>query len=219
MDSGPAHRFAPFGWLETVGGGSHEVRAEIGRLACSTEALWRAQFPLHQGYHVESESSDDAIDLGAARGDFRALVAIRTDWDERTAVRMFGGAACASVAAAEKRAARFAPRALAVGVVLGLGVFLTSCWLVVGEQEPVFPLSGMLMVVLLVFSLFAGGSLGARLGERMAARHVARARRAAASDQSLQDDLERFAGLARVLTQKRAAFGSMHRRQPFRREA
>jgi len=214
------HDSARFGWAIACSDQAESLQAEVGELRKWVEQTWAAYFPATLGYEVDAVEADDlGIHLYASRGDFRARVAVEGEATSPPCVRVFGGARSRSIWVAEREAAELVKRSRALGATFGLLVFLSVCFLVVGKREPFFPLSGMLMVLTLLFSLVTGGGVGTWCGERVAERRCRRARDEAESDEGLQSDLKRFKALARLFVQQRDVIASRRRRQPFRHEA
>lgn len=214
------HDFAPFGWAIACGDQAERLADDVGELQQWVEQTWGAYFPSALGYEVASVQADDlGVRLSASRGDFRARVAVESEATSNPCVRVFGGAGSRAISAAERTSAGFVKWLRGLGAAVGLAVFLSVCFLVIGKREPFFPLSGMLMVLTLLFSLITGGSVGVWCGERIAERRRRRVRDEAERDEGLQSDLRRFKALARLFVQQRDVIASRRRRQPFRHEA
>lgn len=228
----------PFGWSVTCAGRAPlQVRDEVRALADWTERAWEAHFPGERGYTIElqrpSQTGAQAhtgacAQLVATRGDFTAFVSIEhvADHDvdiasrrgpELLRVRMFGRAACGSIMEAEESAMRSVAFGRAIGAAVGLLLFGGLCWLSLGVSDPIFVLGGLLMVVALVTTTFAGATLGAWFGERLGDRRRRRARENAERDPGMHSDLERWKALTRHLLAQRAGFLGGRKGQPFRR--
>lgn len=213
--------FAPFGWVLASSGPRPQVDQELTSLRGWLEHTWRGYFPAPQGYRVGLRRPDGGagqLQLTVDRGDFRAEVAIEGGAGS-DGLRMFGTARSATIVASKAQARRIVSRARAAGAATGLLVFAGVCVAVVGRYEPHYPLSGMLMVVMLLFSLVAGGAIGSWVTERLAERRCRRAQARASGDAQLQHDLRRWRSLSRLLAQQRDVIASRRRRQPFRSEA
>jgi hypothetical protein len=214
------HDLARFGWAIAGSDQAERLHGEVRELTQWVEQTWGVCFPARLGYEVGSESTDDlGIRLTVSRGDFHARVAVEGEATSPPCVRVFGGAGAQSISVVERESASLVRRLRALGVAFGLLVFLSVCVLVVGRREPFFPLSGMLMVLTLLFSLVTGGSVGTWFGERVAERRCRRTRSEAEGDEELQSDLKRFKALARLFVQQREVIASRRRCQPFRHEA
>jgi hypothetical protein len=130
---------------------------------------------------------------------------------------MFGRAQSAVVRRAHDLGERLVHRGRLVGGAVGLGMFLSLAWLMIGVNNPVYFLGGMLLVVTLLLTLMAGGTLGTWVGERLAAYHRDRALREIDRSVAIHDDIRRWKAVSRQLSAQRAALAG-HRRQPFRNE-
>lgn len=217
---------SPFGWMITCAGRSpSQVQDDVLALAERSARALARHFPPEYGYRVEVDHprSAAAAHMRVLRGDFRADAAIEHDLrpgagrGESAAVRMFGRAQCESVHRAHVRGERLVARARVIGWGSGVAVFLSLAWLMIGVRDPVYVLGGMLLVVALLSSVMAGGTLGAWLGERLAALHRERALHRALADEAMRDDIRRWKAVSRQLSAQRALLlGS--RQQPFRTE-
>lgn len=214
-------RFAPFGWAIACEGAQGRGREELTALVRWVEDTWRACFPAGRGYRISAagDRGDEGLRLSVCRGDFRAEVAIEGATGADPRLRMFGTATSEAIRRSERRARTTVLRARNVGAVLGLVVFFGVCWAVIGRYEPHYPLSGMLMVLMLLFSLVAGGGIGTWVAERLAEARCRRARHRADGNHELQHDLDRWKSLSRLLAQQREVIAGRRRRQPFRSEA
>lgn len=187
---------------------------------------WALYFPAEQGYVVSVESPagpSNGVQLAVRRGDFRAQVAVENILAPGRrapgvlAVRMFGRAVSDALAQAERAGSRAAQRCRNAGVGLGLGVFVTLCWVCIGVHNPAYFLGGLLLVVAGLMCTMAFGTLGAWFGDRLGERRSARARAEIGSDGALQDDLRRWRALVRQLAGQRAAIaGELGTSTPFR---
>lgn len=232
---------SPFGWMVTCSGRSPgRVHGEVERLTQESARAWTRHFPAEHGYQVELEPIESlpirspsiehepvrpaaTARMMVRRGDFWAQVSVEHELPpgaERGAspsVRMFGRARSESLHQAHTRGERLVARARVIGWSSGVAVFLSLAWLMIGVRDPVYVLGGMLLVVALLSTVMAGGSLGARFGEWLAAIHRDRARRRVDADDALRDDIRRWKAVSRQLTAQRSALlGS--RQQPFRSE-
>lgn len=214
---------SPFGWMVTCAGRSpSQVRDEVRQIAEASARAWARHFPAEQGYRVDIELPDraSAAHMVVRRGDFEAHVSVEHALDDgasSAAVRMFGRAECETVRHAYDLGERVVARARAVGWGGGITVFLCLAWLMIGVRDPIFVLGGMLLVVALLLTVMAGGTLGAWFGERVAELHRGRARRQVHANEGLSDDIRRWKAVSRQLHAQRALLlGS--RRQPFRTE-
>jgi len=214
------HDFARFGWAMACSDQAERLREEVGELEQWVAQTWDACFPSVLGYEVGLVPADDlGIHLCASRGDFQARVAVEGEDTSPPCLRVFGGAGSRSISVVEHESAGFVKRMRVFGATLGLLVFLSVCVLVVGQHEPFFPLSGMLMVLTLLFLVVMGGSVGTWYGERVAERRCRRVRTEAERDEGLQSDLKRFKAAARLFVKQREVIAARRRRQPFRHEA
>lgn len=217
---------SPFGWMVTCGGRSPtQVRDDVHALAQRSARAWIRHFPPEHGYQVERELPERAsfAHFSVRRGDFTATVAVEHDLPagaERGAsvsVRMFGRAQSESLHHAHALGERLVTRARAIGWGVGVTVFLSLAWLMIGVRDPVYVLGGMLLVVALLSSVMAGGTLGAWFGERLAKLYRDRAQHRVDADEAMRDDIRRWKAVSRQLGAQRAVLlGS--RRQPFRSE-
>jgi hypothetical protein len=159
------------------------------------------------------------------RGDFEANLAIERNLEPRgrncgsatPSVRMFGRAQSIEVRRAHDVGERLVQRGRWVGGAVGLGLFLSLAWFMIGVNNPVYMLGGMLLVVALLLALMGGGTLGAWVGERLAAHRVERARRTLDGNVAMRDDIRRWKAVSRQLSAQRTALAG-HRGQPFRSE-
>jgi len=217
---------SPFGWAIATGGrGLVQLQDEVRALGTWSAAAWARHFPAEQGYQVDvARSASDAqvLHLTVRRGEFHAEASLEHDLPagaegSSRSVRMFGRARFEAVDRARARGQRMIARSRAMGWAGGLAVFLSLAWLMVGVRDPIYVLGGMLLVVALLVTVIAGGSVGAWVGERLAALQHERARRQVEADPATPDDLRRWKAVARQLGAQRAALLSS-RRQPFRSE-
>ena len=96
-------------------------------------------------------------------------------------------------------------------------MFLSLAWLMIGVNNPIYMLGGMLLVVALLLALMAGSTLGTWVGERLAEAQRDRARRELDRNVAMNDDIRRWKAVSRQLSAQRTALAG-HRRQPFRSE-
>lgn len=133
----------------------------------------------------------------------------------RPSIRAFGEAHHEVVRAAHSWGERAIARARLVGATCGIGLFVSLAWLMIGVNDPIYVLGGMLLVVAMLLTLLAGGTLGTWMGERLAGHRCQRARAHLSRDVGLVDDVRRWRAVSRKLAAQRLA---LHRRrgQPFR---
>jgi hypothetical protein len=219
---------APFGWaVACAGRGAGQVEDEIQALVTWSASAWKRHFPAERGYRVTVESPEGiarGVRMSVSRGDFEASLSIehavaglRGAVSAAPSVRMFGQAQSLVARRAHELGERLAQRGRIVGGAAGLGMFLSLAWLMIGVNNPVYMLGGMLLVVALLLALMGGGTLGASVGERIAARHRDRARREIDRNPAMHADIRRWKAVSRQLSAQRAALAG-HRRQPFRSE-
>lgn len=218
---------SPFGWAVNFGGHSpSRFRQDVHHLVDWSVGSWKRHFPAEQGYQVSVDKSRDASNaqallLTVRRGEFHAQVAVEQDLrrDDRgpRCVRMHGRAQFEALSRAHALGERLVSRTRAIGWGGGVALFLCLAWLMVGVRDPVYVLGGMLLVVALLLTVMAGGTLGAWFGERLAEIHRGRAHRQVHADPGLSDDIRRWKAISRQLNARRAVLLG-HRRQPFRSE-
>lgn len=219
--------FDPFGWsVACIGRKPVQVREEVRRVVEWGSHMWSLYFPSDRGYCVTVESPagpSNGVQLSVRRGDFHARVAVENILDPgrrspgALAVRMFGRAVSGAVAQAELEGSVAVGRARNVGLGIGLTVFAGLCWVCIGVRNPEYFLGGLLLVVAGLMSTMAFSTLGAYLGERVSERRSVRARKVAADDEALQDDLRRWRALVRQLSSQRGAIaGVLSATTPFR---
>lgn len=221
---------SPFGWAVGVSGRPEEqVGHTMQALVDQAKAAWARSFPKERGYRVEVESRSDGaqgVHLTACRGDFRAEATVEhalpsdgacTALVTGASVRAFGRARSEGVAEALERGERVTRVARVLGGATGLSVFLTLAWLMIGVNNPIYMLGGMLLAVALITTLMAGALLGGWLGERIGASYRQRARLTAVGSPGFDDDVRRWKALSRQMLAQRSAL-STRRGQPFRRE-
>ena len=164
--------------------------------------------------------------MTARRGDFHAEATVEHDPPAAGArsaasrgpsVRAFGRAHFLPIAEAALRGERATRLGRIAGGAGGLSIFLTLAWLMIGVNDPIYVLGGMLLVVTLVMTLMAGVLLGGFLGERVGVSGSLRARRDVEQAPGFGDDLRRWKAMSRQLLAQRAAFAA-RRGQPFRSE-
>ena len=215
---------APFGWAVVCNGQRpDQVTRSVDELAqWSTDACTR-HFPPERGYHISTETpagETPGVQLVVHRGDFRAEVTIEHEpqGSQTTAlapIRAFGRARSELLHQAHRHAEGLVNRWRTVGGGIGLSMFFSLAWLMIGVNNPVYVLGGMLLVVALLLTLMAGGTLGAWFGEELARRHRGRARALVQRDIALSHDMRRWKALTRQLTAQRSALTG-RRGQPFR---
>lgn len=221
---------SPFGWGVGVANRPPEqVERVVEALIEDARSAWTRSFPPERGYEICVEARPgmvQGVHLTAQRGDFRAEATVehesigsgaRAAVSSGPSVRAFGRARMASVVEALRRGERFARRGSVAGVVTGLSVFFTLAWLMIGVNDPIYVLGGMLLAVALLTSLMVGALLGGWLGERVGHRHRLRAQRDARRTPGFEDDVRRWKALSRQLLAQRGALCG-GRGQPFRRE-
>jgi len=221
--------FPTFGWaIACVGRPPQQVGEDVRALVAWSASTWTRSFPAERGYRVTVESPAEpaqGVRMNVRRGDFEADVAIEHDLPPRArgagsanpSIRMFGRARAHAVGLARARGERWVQRGRVLGGAVGLGLFLLLAWLMIGVTNPVFMLGGMLLTVTLIMTLTAGATLGAYVGERLAAGHLERALREVERDLDMHDDVRRWKAVSRQLAAQRAVLLG-HRRQPFRSE-
>lgn len=219
----------PFGWAVACAGRKPaQVRDDVRALVECSATTWTRHFPAERGYLVEVEAPADPAQgfrMTVRRGDFEATVAIEHELEPRgigavsasPLVRMFGRARANAVVQASQLGERLIRRGRTIGGALGLGLFLLLAWFMIGVNNPVFMLGGMLLMVALMMALVAGSAIGAWIGERLAARYIDRAVRSFTHDSDMHDDIRRWKAVSRRLAAQRATLAA-HRRSPFRSE-
>lgn len=219
---------SPFGWaVACAGRRPGQVADEVQALASWSASAWKRHFPPERGYRVTVESLAgvaQGVRMSVSRGDFEAslciehgLPTVRGAVSATPSVRMFGQAQSVVARRAHDLGERWVQRGRIAGGAVGLGSFLALAWLMIGVNNPVYMLGGMLLVVALLLSLMAGGTLGTWVGERLAAAHRGRARRELERNVAMHDDIRRWKAVSRQLSAQRTALAG-HRRQPFRNE-
>jgi hypothetical protein len=219
---------SPFGWaVACPGRRPTQVEDEVQALVRWSAGAWKRHFPAERGYRVTVESPAgfaQGVRMIACRGDFEASLSIEHGVPRApgavsaASVRVFGRAQSVVVRRAHELGERLVQRGRIVGGAAGLGMFLCLAWLMIGVNNPIYMLGGMLLVVALLLALMAGGTLGTWVGERLAKAHHDRARRALDRDVAMHDDIRRWKAVSRQLAAQRNALAG-HRRQPFRTEA
>lgn len=218
----------PFGWaVACAGRRAAQVEDEVQALVAWSAGTWKRHFPPERGYQVTVESPAGVargVRLSVSRGDFQACLAIEQALPRRDgavsatpSVRMFGQAQSVVAQRAHALGERLVQRGRLVGGAVGLGLFGCLAWLMIGVNNPVYMLGGMLLVVALLLAPMAGGALGAWVGERLAAYHRDRARRMLDGNVAIPDDIRRWKAVSRQLSAQRSALAG-HRGQPFRSE-
>lgn len=219
---------SPFGWVVACAGRRPaQVADEVQALVQWSAGAWKRHFPPERGYRVTVESPAgvaQGVRMSVSRGDFEASLSIEHALPRSSgavsappAVRMFGHAQSVVARHAHDLGDRLVQRGRIVGGAAGLGMFLALAWLMIGVNNPIYMLGGMLLVVALLLALMAGGTLGTWVGERLAALHRDRARRALDRNVGMHDDIRRWKAVSRQLSAQRTALAG-HRRQPFRNE-
>ena len=218
---------SPFGWAISYGGrGPGQLRDDVRHVEDWSIGAWTRHFPLERGYEVaveRSASNAQGLVLTVRRGEFHARASLEHDVRQHergrgsASVRMFGRAEFEAVRQAHVDGDRMVARSRALGWGGGFGVFLSLAWLMVGVRDPIFVLGGMLLVVALLMTVMAGGTLGAWFGERLAQRSRERAQRQVDADPGIRDDIRRWKAIAKQLASQRAMLLGT-RRQPFRSE-
>lgn len=217
----------PFGWaVACAGRRPAQLEDEVQALVAWSAGAWKRHFPPERGYQVTVESPAGVargVRLRVSRGDFQASLAVEAPPGREGAVfaapsvRMFGHAQSVVARRAHALGERLVHRGRIMGGAVGLGMFLCLAWLMIGVNNPVYMLGGMLLVVALLLAPMAGGALGAWVGERLAAYHRDRARRMLDGNVAIRDDIRRWKAVSRQLSAQRTALAG-HRRQPFRSE-
>jgi hypothetical protein len=218
---------SPFGWaVACPGRRPAQVEDDVQALVQWSASAWKRHFPAERGYQVTVDvpaGFAQGARMSAIRGDFEASVAIEHGPRSLGAVsapsvRVFGRAQSTVVRRAHELGERLVQHSRVVGGVAGLGMFLSLAWLMIGVNNPIYMLGGMLLVVALLLALMAGGTLGTWVGERLAEIHRDRARRQLDRNVAMHDDIRRWKAVSRQLVAQRNALVG-HRRQPFRTEA
>jgi hypothetical protein len=219
---------SPFGWaVACPGRRPAQVEDEVHALVAWSASTWKRHFPAERGYQVTVEvpaGFAQGARMSASRGDFEASVSIEHGMPRSPgavsagSVRVFGRAQSTVVHRAHALGERLVQRSRVVGGAAGLGMFLSLAWLMIGVNNPIYMLGGMLLVVALLLALMAGGTLGTWVGERLAEAHRDRARRELDRNVAMHDDIRRWKAVSRQLAAQRSALVG-HRRQPFRTEA
>lgn len=221
----------PFGWAVIVAGRPREQTARsVDELAHWSEAAWTRHFPADRGYRTSTQvlsGSTRGVQLTAQRGDFRAEATVEHDvpapsdaragGTRNASVRVFGRARFRPMNDAHDRAERATHIGRITGSSLGLAVFFTLGWLMIGVNDPIYVLGGMLLVVALIMALTAGALLGAWVGEQLGAFGRDRARRNTEGSPGFDSDARRWKAVSRQLLAQRSTFCA-HRAQPFRSE-
>lgn len=219
---------SPFGWaVACAGRRPGQLADEVQALVGWSASAWKRHFPPERGYRVTVESPAgvaQGVRMSVSRGDFEARLCIeqslppgRGAGSATPSVRMFGQAQSIVARRAHDLGERLVQRGRVAGGAAGLGTFLALAWLMIGVNNPIYMLGGMLLVVALLLSLMAGGTLGTWVGERLAEVHRDRARRELDRNVAMHDDIRRWKAVSRQLSAQRTALAG-HRRQPFRNE-
>lgn len=217
-----------FGWaVGCAGRGKSRVEDEVQALVAWSASTWKRSFPAERGYRVVVEApagSAQGVRMSVRRGDFEANVAIEHVREEKrgagsaaSSVRMFGRAQANAVCEARTVGERLVQRGRLLGGAAGLSLFLLLAILMIGVHNPVYMLGGMLLIVALLMVLTAGSTLGAWVGERLAAHRLDRVLRALERDEGMRDDIRRWKAVSRQLSAQRAVLAG-NRRLPFRTE-
>lgn len=233
---------SPFGWAVIVAGRPREQTARsVEQLAQWSESTWLQHFPADRGYRTSTRDlsgSTRGVQLTVHRGDFRAEATVehdaldhvpspssashppgqsRTEGTRNASVRVFGRARFRPMNDADDRAERATRLGRITGSSLGLAVFFTLAWLMIGVNDPIYVLGGMLLVVALVMALTAGALLGAWAGEQLGASYRRRARRHVEGSPGFDSDARRWKAVSRQLLAQRSTLCA-RRAQPFRSE-
>jgi hypothetical protein len=213
---------SPFGWaIACAGRRPGQVEDEVQALVAWSAGAWKRHFPPERGYQVIVEAptgTEQSVRMSVSRGDFEANLAIEHGLAlHMPSVRMFGRAQSLVVRRAHELGERLVQRGRIVGVTVGLGLFLSLAWLMIGVHNPAYMLGGMLLVVALLLAIMGGSSLGAWVGERIAAHHRDKAHRELDCNVAMHDDIRRWKAVSKQLAAQRTALAG-HRRQPFRSE-
>lgn len=221
---------APFGWaIACSGRQADRVDEDVHALVEWATREWTRHFPAERGYTLRIEPATDStpgVRLVALRGDFRAEVAIECDHSAttigaptrtstRSAIRAFGGARSEIVHHAHEWSQRAIARCRIIGSAAGIGTFISLAWLMIGVSDPIYVLGGMLLVVALLLTLMAGGTLGTWFGEYFARHRQAWARNRVARDVGIDADIRRWKAVSRKLAAQRSML-QRRRGQPFR---
>ena len=218
--------YSPFGWSVGRSGQTRaqvreEVRSVVERVTCR----WASVFPEHEGYRVCASSPagpSNGVRLTVERGNFRASVSVESIRDPsrhargHQAVRMFGRAEARALVCAAAASHRSVARLRQVGVAVSALAFIPFLWLIAGAQSTAFVLAGMLCVVAGIATTTLGASLGAYLGECVAAGAHRRAIAETSVDTRLKEDLRRWRALSRELSSTRQALTASPAAGPFR---
>lgn len=219
---------SPFGWaVACAERRPGQVADEVQALVHWSARAWTRHFPPERGYRVTVESpagGAQGVRMSVSRGDFEASLSIehglprlRGAVSATPSVRMFGKAESIVARRAHDLGERLVQHGRIVGGAAGLGTFLALAWLMIGVNNPIYMLGGMLLVVALLLALMAGGTLGTWVGERLAQAQRDRARRALERNVAMHDDIRRWKAVSRQLSAQRSTLAG-HRRQPFRSE-
>ncbi len=216
---------APFGWAIVCDGQRQdEVARSVEELTQWSTLACTRHFPPERGYEISSDSpagTTPGLLLRVHRGDFRAELTIEHEAESGAArttsspVRAYGNARSELLDRAQGRAEQLVRRWRIVGGGLGLSVFFALAWFMIGVNNPVYVLGGMLLVVALLLTLMAGDTLGTRLGEELARRQCEHARQQVQRSPALDHDIRRWKALTRQLWAQRSALTG-RRGQPFR---
>lgn len=220
-----------FGWsLALRGRAPEEFSRELAGLRRQIDELADAHFPASEGYVITRVGDPGGLGelrIAIARGDFQAEVEFdctcTSGQVDTGRVRVCGR----SESRALERARRLGLAIIdalrwttgSIGV-LGLATMLALLLSIPPRfaVETLFVLAGLLMVVVAILTLVVTVSIGAWIGERIAASLHLRARLQVDADGGLRQDLQRFRALSRVLLAKREILAGDLRRQPFRHE-
>src|SRR5690606_36571312 len=118
---------------------------------------------------------------------------------------------------AEAAGRRVVLRARAVATSVGGLCGVGFCWLAAGVQMPV--IGGLMLAIIMACLLVAGGTLGTRVGEGVAALCKQNAEWAISADADVQADLRRWNSLNRQLRSHRRALALGLGGDPFRQPA
>ena len=218
--------YSPFGWSVGRSGQTRaQVRDEVRSVVERVTDRWATVFPEREGYRVCASSPagpSNGVRLTVERGNFRASVSVESIRDpsrharEHQAVRMYGRAEAQALVCAAAASHRSIARLRQVGVAVSTLAFIPFLWLIAGAQSTAYILAGMLCMVAGIATTTLGASLGAYLGECVAAGARRRAIAETSVDTRLKEDLRRWRALSRELSGTRQTLTGSAAAGPFR---
>ncbi len=211
-------------WAVSRVGSTRDLDGEFDALVHELEQSWVSLFPKRLGYRTSTEQtregSTHSVRWRVERGDFIGQVQLcregEREGDEVGVIRAVASAESQQLQIVSRRGARVVACSrgctTAIGVLLGIGF----CWFAAGTtMVPV--IGGLLLTVLTSTLVLVGSTLGARIGEGLAARRRNEVELALQADPGVQADLKRWSSLSRQLRWHRRALSRSLQGAPFRR--